>query len=187
MADSPDVTLVLQRVRGGDRAARDALLPLVYDELRQLAGGMMRSERAGHTLQTTALVHEAYVRLIGQDTDWANRAHFFGVAALAMRRVLVDHARAKMAAKRGGGSPARLESDPAAEVTSFDIDVLSLNELLDRLAALDERKARVVELRFFGGMTNEQIAESLGIARSTVSEDWAFARAWLAARLKDAS
>jgi len=179
------VSGVLGRLGRGETSARAELLPLVYEELRSIASALMRQERSNHTLQPTALVHEAYMRLVGQDEPFRNRAHFFGVAAMAMRRVLVDHARRKTAAKRGGSSGVRrLDAPVLGDMPGDrDLDVLALDELLTRLAELDERKASVVELRFFGGMTNEQIADFLGIARSTVAEDWAFARAWLGARL----
>ncbi|MEK6701925.1 MAG: sigma-70 family RNA polymerase sigma factor [Planctomycetota bacterium] len=180
------VTEILTRAGGGDENAVAQLLPLVYEELRRLARSYLGSERSGHTLQATALVHEAYVRLIGSDQVWTGRAHFMAVAAVAMRRVLVDHARRRKADKRGGDA-ARLElTDADAAEYRRDIKVLELDDLLEKLARLDPRRARVVELKFFAGMTNEQIAEVLGIARSTAAEDWAVARAWLAAEMSPA-
>jgi RNA polymerase sigma factor (TIGR02999 family) len=175
-----DITRLLEQLRAGDRNAVADLVPLLYDELRQLASKYLRRERPGHTLQATALVHEAYLRLVDQkDVGWQNRSHFFGVAAQQMRRILVDHARHRHAAKRGGAAPkvaldeALVVSDQAAE------DVLQLNELLTRLAELDEQQARVVELRVFGGLTVEEAAEALDISPATVKRDWAMAKAWL--------
>lgn len=180
------VTEILTRAGSGDEQAVAQLLPLVYEELRRLARSYLGSERSGHTLQATALVHEAYVRLIGSDQVWTGRAHFMAVAAVAMRRVLVDHARRRKADKRGGDA-ARLElNDADAAEYRRDIKVLELDDLLEKLARLDPRRARVVELKFFAGMTNEQIAEVMGIARSTAAEDWAVARAWLAAEMSPA-
>ena len=165
---------------GGDAAARERMLPLVYDELRRLAAAYLRRERPGHTLQPTALVHEAYVRLIDQRrADWSNRAQFIGLAAVMMRRVLVNHARDRRAEKRGGGAehvPLTLAGDSAG---GPEIDVLDLHETLDRLAATDDRKARIVELKFFGGLTMDEIAASLGVSVATVEREWKFARAWL--------
>lgn len=178
------VTQILARASAGDAAASDQLLPLVYDELRSLASAYLARERGGHTLQPTALVHEAYVRLISSDTAWKGRAHFLGVAAIAMRRVLVDHARRRNADKRGGGADRVELHDADARTERRDMQILELDELLRRLEALDPRRARVVELKFFAGMTNEQIAEALGLARSTVADDWTVARAWLAAEMR---
>ncbi len=183
LSGAGSVTEILTRAGRGDENAVAQLLPLVYEELRRLARSYLGSERSGHTLQATALVHEAYVRLIGSDQVWTGRAHFMAVAAVAMRRVLVDHARKRKADKRGGDA-ARLElTDSDAAEYRRDIKVLELDDLLEKLARLDPRRARVVELKFFAGMTNEQIAEVLGIARSTAAEDWAVARAWLAAEM----
>jgi RNA polymerase sigma factor (TIGR02999 family) len=156
----------------------------VYDELRRIAASYLSRESPNQTLQPTALVHEAYVRLIGNDQRWKGRAHFLAAAAVAMRRVLVDHARRKTALKRGGGSVRlRLDTEiPAA--TRQDLHALELDALLERLRRLDERKSRVVEMHLFGGMTFEQISELLGVSRSVAAEDWAVARAWLAAELQ---
>lgn len=172
----------------GDGAARDRMLPLVYDELRRLAAAYLRRERAGHTLQPTALVHEAYVRLIDQKrVDWSNRAQFIGLAAVMMRRVLVNHARDRRAEKRGGGAE-RVPLTLAGELADDPgIDVLDLHETLDRLAAVDARKARIVELRFFGGLTMDEIATSEGISLATVEREWRFTRAWLYRELAGAS
>lgn len=166
-----------------DRASAEELFPLVYDELRRLARRYLVRERPGHTLQPTALVHEAYIKLVDQSrVDWQGRTHFFAVGAKVMRNLLIDHARAKGRAKRGGG---RHRVTLAEGVTPFsrgelDIDqLLALNESLDRLAALDPRQARVVELRFFGGLTVPEVALVLGVSQRTVEGDWTHARAWL--------
>jgi RNA polymerase sigma factor (TIGR02999 family) len=165
---------------GGDEAARERMLPLVYDELRRLAAGYLRRERPGHTLQPTALVHEAYVRLIDQrQVDWSNRAQFIGLAAVMMRRILVNHARDRVADKRGAGAehvPLTVAGDPMG---APEVDLLDLHDALDRLAELDRRKSQIVELKFFGGLTIEEIAETVQISRATVEREWKFARAWL--------
>ncbi len=181
------VTQILQEVQRGDASASEQLLPLVYDELRGLADGFFRHERPDHTLQPTALVHEAYFRLVKQtDMPWQGRAHFFAVAAQAMRRVLINHAEKHNAIKRGGG-PLRVTLDentptPAA-LAIGPVDLLALNEALTRLEAMDERQCRVIELRFFGGLSVEETAEVLGIAPRTVKLDWQMARAWLHTQL----
>jgi RNA polymerase sigma-70 factor, ECF subfamily len=179
-APHDDVTQLLIQWGRGDKAAHEQLLPLVYDELRRLAGGYMRRERPGHTLQPTALVHEAYLRLIDQErVDWRNRAQFVGVAAMMMRRILVNHARDRAAAKRGGDAE-RVPLTLAGEVLRrAEVDALALHEALDRLAALDPRKSQVVELKFFGGLTTDEIAEALQLSAATVEREWSFARAWL--------
>jgi RNA polymerase sigma factor (TIGR02999 family) len=176
-----DVTEVLAQMRDGDKRAADKLLPLVYDEFRALA----RHYRANHTLQPTALVHEAYMKLVDQTrVDWQGRSHFFAVAAQAMRRILVDHARARQRDKRGGGR-ARVVLDEAVALSpQKDEDVLALDEALERLAKLDARQAKVVELRFFGGMNVEEVAAALGVSKRTVEGDWTFARAWLSRELR---
>ena len=184
----PSIEALLDRVMHGDRVAADELLPRVYDELKRIATAFLAHERAGHTLQPTALVHEAYLKLIGREKAWQGRVHFEAAAAAAMRRILVDHARKRGAQKRGqGGERVELESAEAREMAGAlghgTLEVLELDQLLGELAELDPRKARVVELRFFAGMTNEQIAEALGVARSTVADDWAVSRAWLASRI----
>jgi RNA polymerase sigma factor (TIGR02999 family) len=174
-----EVTRLLVRLRAGDRSALDALLPLVYAELRKVAAGYLRNERAGHTLQPTALVHEAYLHLAGlHSIDWQNRAHFVGVAARLMRRVLVDHARARRAAKREGVLE-RVTLDEALAAGEADVDLIALDEALDRLESFDPRLCRVVELRYFGGLTNQEISEALGISTATVDRDRVAATAWL--------
>jgi RNA polymerase sigma factor (TIGR02999 family) len=177
----PDVTALLLSWSGGEAAAADRLIPVVYEELHRQAARAMRREGHSHTLQATALVHEAYLRLVDQQrVQWRNRAHFFGIAAEVMRRVLVDHARARDAAKRGGGAQ-RLTLGDALGVPSdgTDADVLALHEALERLALLDPDQARLVELRYFGGLNIEESAEALGVSPATVKREWAVARAWL--------
>jgi RNA polymerase sigma factor (TIGR02999 family) len=164
----------------GDRAALDEMLPLVYAELRRLAAFSLRRERPGHTLQPTALVHEAYVRLVDQrDVDWRNRAQFFGLAAEMMRRILINYALEKQAAKRGGGAHRVTLSEVANVFGPLDLDLLALNRAMEQLAEIDPRKSRLVELKFFGGLTIEEIAEVMGISTATVEREWAFARSWL--------
>ncbi len=177
---SPDVTQILREVSDGDKDAPARLMPLVYDELRRLAGHYLRQERPDHTLQPTALVHEAYLKLIDQTrVDWQNRAHFFGVAAQSMRRILVDHARRHQASKRGGPQQ-KLTLDEAVDYTQpHDVDLVRLDDALKALAKLDERQSRIVELRFFGGLTIEETAEALHVSPATVKVDWSMAKAWL--------
>jgi RNA polymerase sigma factor (TIGR02999 family) len=177
-----EVTRLLNQYREGRREALDLLLPVVYDELRRIAAGYMRREQQGHTLQPTALVHEAYVRLVDQrEVEWQNRAHFFGVAAQLMRRLLVDHARGRNRRKRGGGVlVVPLEDhDVAGPAPDDGVDFVALDAALDRLAALSPQQARVVELRYFGGLSIEETAEVLGVSTMTVKRAWAMARAWL--------
>jgi len=175
-----DITDLLLAWSEGDRKAFDRLVPLVYAELRRQARVQLSRERGAHTLQPTALVHEAFLRLVDQrSARWQNRAQFFGVAAQLMRRILVDHARARDAAKRGGGA-VRISLDEAPEAAaSPETDVLLLDEALERLASLDERQARVVELRYFGGLSVEEAAAVLDVSEITIKRDWAMAKAWL--------
>lgn len=174
------VTDLLKRAGAGDQAAFDAVLPLVYGELRRIAAREMRREQGGRTLQTTALVHEAYLRLLkGASLSFENRAHFLGIAARAMREILIERARARVAAKRGGHSVRVTFEDAAVQTRPASIDVLALDEALRRLARLDERHARVVELRYFGGMSVEETAAALGLSPATVKRAWTLARAWL--------
>jgi RNA polymerase sigma factor (TIGR02999 family) len=176
-----EVVQLLEAIERGERQASSELLPLVYDELRRLAAHMLAREKAGQTLEPTALVHEAYLRLVGERDapNWEGRRHFFAAAAEAMRRILVDRARHKHSAKAGGRMQRRALPDleqPAGDPT---LDLVALNEALDQLEQLDRRKAEVVKLRFFGGMTIEQTAQLLGISPSTADNDWAYARCWL--------
>jgi RNA polymerase sigma factor (TIGR02999 family) len=177
-------TSLLARAQDGNRQATDELLPLVYEELRRLADRFLAAEKRGATLQPTALVHEAYLRLVGSDgAGWENRAHFFGAAARAIRRILVDRARA-----RGGGNrPLRLDTDAPLAEPGPSLDLLALDEALAKLASIDAHKARVVELRFFGGLSVDETAAALGVSASTVDRDWAFARSWLHRAMSDES
>jgi len=176
----PDLTRLLLAWSDGDETALQRLMPLVYSELRRLAERYMGRERAGHTLQTTALINETYLRLVGaRDVHWQNRAHFYAVSAGAMRRILVDFARARKNLKRGGGArPVPLDEQVLAGLTR-SADLLALDEALERLAALSPRQGRVVELRYFGGMTEQEVAEVLHVSSRTVRSDWQLARAWL--------
>jgi RNA polymerase sigma factor (TIGR02999 family) len=185
-AGNGDVTRLLADWSNGDRRALDELLPLVYEELRHLANAYLRRERDGHTLQSTALVHEAFLRLVNQrDVHWRGRAHFFGIAAQMIRRILVDHARAQRAAKRGAGA-VRLELDDAIAVAhQRDLDLIALDDALGRLAMLDARQSRIVELRFFAGLSVEDTAEVMAISTATVKREWASARAWLFREVAD--
>ena len=183
-----EVTRLLERLQTGDRGAESQLISAVYGELRQIAARYMRHEREGHTLQTTALVNEAYIKLVGQkDTDWKNRAHFFGIAAQVMRRILVDHARTRLAGKRGGG----MECLPLDETLVFSDErcaqVVAVDELLRKLEEWDERVSRVIELRFFAGLSVEETATALKVSSRTVKRDWQFGRAWLLAELQSTS
>lgn len=173
------VTQLLLDWRAGDAAALDALIPFVYGELRRIARAHMRREQAGHTLQTTALINEAYLRLIDQKVSWQNRAHFFGVAARLMRQILVDHARAQYAAKRGGNQIQVSLSNAAGMIESEGAELIALDDALKSLAAIDSRKCQVIELRYFGGLTIRETAEVLGVSHTTVEDDWKVARAWL--------
>lgn len=182
-----EVTRLLQDVQQGHLAASDQLIRLVYGELHDLAARYMRKERPDHTLQPTALVNEAYMKLVDQrNVSWQSRAHFFGIAAQAMRRILVDHARRRNASKREGGQRVTLDEGVAAS-DGRSLDLIALDEALQRLAALDERQSRVVELRFFGGLDIDQTAEALGISPATVKRDWMFAKAWLQRELDEKS
>jgi len=178
--DPKTVTEVLNELAKGDERALDRLLPVVYRELKRLAAGYLRSERAEHTLQPTALAHEAYLRLVGrEEIQWQNRAHFLGVAARAMREILVDHARRRKALKRGGGQALTLYDEALPVAGGRPVAFDDLDQALTDLARLSERQAKVVELRYFGGLTIEETGEVLGISPVTVKRDWATARAWL--------
>jgi RNA polymerase sigma factor (TIGR02999 family) len=182
--EPPDVTGLLIAWSDGEAAANSRLMEAVYPELRRLARGYLRRERPDHSLAATALVHEAYLKLVDQRrVRWQNRAHFFAIAAHLMRRLLVDHARAHGAMKRGAGRRVPL-LDIDAGVEPADIDILALDAALDRLATMDQRQSRLVELRFFGGLTGKEIATVLGVSPITVKRDWALARAWLFRELR---
>jgi RNA polymerase sigma factor (TIGR02999 family) len=179
-----DLSQILSLIESGDPAAAEQLLPLIYDELRKLAASKLAREKPGHTLQATALVHEAYLRLVGagQPQQYQNRTHFFAAAAQAMRRILIESARRKLTSKRGGN----IERQPLDSVAAPELsdDLLALDEALDKLAAIDPQKARLVELRYFAGLTSEQAAEVLGISPTTADRHWAYTRAWLQTELR---
>ena len=182
-----DVTLLLSQLTEGNQEAAERLIPLVYDELKRLARSYMRRERQDHTLQTTALVHEAYLKLVRQQsTNWQGRSHFFGIAAQLMRRILIDHARAHLRAKRGGAHVVLPLNEALAFSPEHSEDLLKLDEALQRLSKLDRRQGQIVELRFFGGLSVEETAEFLDISPKTVKRDWAVAKAWLHAELRSA-
>lgn len=182
-ADAGRITLLLEQWAAGDVQARDDLVPLVYHELRKRAAAYLRRERREHTLQPTALVNEAYLRLMGQRrVTWVNRAQFFGVAARMMRRILVDHARERQAAKRPGGIRVTLD-DAIGMAAPPDCEVLMLDEALGALGDIDERQARIVELRYFGGLSEEEVAAVLSLSRATIAREWRSARAWMFRRL----
>ena len=181
-----NITRKLQEWNRGDRSAAEELMPLVYDELRKVAARYLRRERADHTLQPTALVNEAYLKLIDiSSVEWNDRAHFFAVSSNVMRRILVDHARAQATEKRGGV----LQKVELTEAVSFskerEIDLLALNDALEKLAELDERQSQIVEMRFFGGLSVEETAEVLKVSTRTIKREWAMAKAWLYQRMKD--
>lgn len=188
--DAPrTVTRLLQRWNAGDQAALDSLMPLVYRELRYLAAASWRSEKRGHTLQPTAVVHEAFLRLMGQQgVSWESRTQFLAIAAQMMRRVLTDHARRKGAAKRGGAEQIRVElDDEVGRLEARELDLVALDEALAGLEALDPRQARIVELRFFAGLTLAETAEAVGISTATVKREWETAKAWLAREMRRGS
>ena len=180
MAQTHKITRMLREWSDGDRAALEELMPLVYDELHKQARRYLRRERPNHTLQTTALIHEAYLKLIDQNVNWESRTHFFAVAANMMRRILVDHARTKHREKRGG-SKEDLPLEEALLVVSDEktIDLIALDQALNRLAEIDEQQCQIVELRYFSGLTLEETAAALKISRTTVANDWNLAKAWL--------
>ncbi len=188
MPSSPkEVTQLLADWRGGSHQALEELMPLVYQELHRLADHYLRRERVGHTLQATALINEAYLRIINQEAvNWQNRAHFFGVAAQMMRRILVDHARSHLYAKRGGGAQ-KLTINEALDVPQQerDLDLVALDDALQRLEQIDPQQSKIIELRFFGGLTIEETAEVLGISPATIKREWNWAKAWLYRELKN--
>jgi RNA polymerase sigma factor (TIGR02999 family) len=181
-----EVTAILQDWSAGDGAAKERLFPLVYDELRRQARGFLLKERAEHTLQPTALVHEAYLKLIDQTrVTWQNRAHFFGIASQLMRRIMIDHARARASDKRGAAAIRLSLDDVQIPIEERAAGLIALDEALENLAHFDERKAKIVEMRFFGGLTDEEIAEVLQISTRTVLRDWKTARLWLYRELSE--
>jgi len=178
--DAENITDLLVSYGRGDKESLDKLMPAVYDELRRQAARYLRREQPGHTLQTTALIHEAYLRLVDQrNVQWQNRAHFFGIAAQMMRRILVDHARTKKRVKRGGSDIKVSLNDATVAVKGQDLDVVALDEALTRLERIDAQQSRVVELRFFSGLTVEETAEVMQVSPATVKRDWSMAKAWL--------
>ncbi len=184
LSPKSEVTQLLADLEAGRPGAESRLLPLVYDELRRVAAGYMRRERPGHTLQATALVHEAYIQLVDQNrVTWRNRAHFFAVAAQMMRRILVDHARSRNAQKRGGPAQKLSLEEAVGVFDDRDVALEALDDALSTLAQLDPRQSRIVELRFFGGLTTEETAEVLGISAPTIEREWRMARAWLHSQL----
>jgi RNA polymerase sigma factor (TIGR02999 family) len=181
-----EITELLAEWRDGNQSALDELYPLVYDELHRLARRYMSRERKGHTLQTTALINEAYVRLVDQkNVHWANRSHFFAISAQIMRRILIDHARRHAYAKRGGGAQQVSLDEAAAVASGIGAEILRLDEALKTLAEMDPRRSQVVELRYFGGLNNEEIAGVLHVSENTVTRDWNMARAWLYQQLAE--
>jgi RNA polymerase sigma-70 factor (ECF subfamily) len=179
-----DIAQLLAEMRNGSEDAAAAVTTQVYDELRRLASSYMRRERPDHTLQTTALVHEAYLRLVGQrDVDWKNRAHLLGVAAQTMRRILMDHARSHLSGKRGGLQLKISLDNASVSFSSRSTELLALDDALSQLAAIDARQSRIVELRFFGGLSVDETAEILGVSPRTVRREWTVARAWLFGRI----
>jgi RNA polymerase sigma factor (TIGR02999 family) len=181
-----DATQLLLDIATGDVGAREQMLPLIYDELRRLARHYLARERSDHTLQPTALVHEAYLRLIDQKrADWNNRAQFLGLAAAMMRRILLNHARDRVAGKRGGGAHRVTLGTDEGSFAHRDLNIIALDDALHDLAKMDERKARIVDMKFFAGLTTDEIAEALTLSTATVEREWAFARAWLYGALND--
>lgn len=171
------ITQVLIEIKNGRRESLEELLPLIYDDLRRLARSHLSHERLNHTLQPTALVHEAYLRLVGQETEWQNRAHFFGIAARVMREILIEYARMKNRKKRGSDFKTQIELDSAVSFSQArELDVITVNEALKQLEKLDERQAKIVEMKFFGGLTVEEIAEVLSISPATVKREWSTAK-----------
>jgi RNA polymerase sigma factor (TIGR02999 family) len=184
MPQPEEVTILLKAMTSGDENAPEKLLPIIYNDLRRLAGAYLSNERKDHTLQPTALVHEAYIRLVDwENVSWQNRAHFFAVAAQVMRRILVDHARGKKAEKRGGFGQLLSLDEAVSFAEKKDVDLVALDDALNELEKSDPRQAKIVELRFFGGLTIEETAEALRISPATVKNEWAFAKAWLRVEL----
>ena len=185
MSEPANITKLLNQYQSGDRKVLDELFPLVYDELRRLARSRLQNERGDHTLQPTALVHEAYLRLIEQhSTDWQNRAHFFGLAAEMMRRILVNHAVKRNAEKRFGNQTKLALDDAISLIAEREVDLILLDDVLNKLAEFDPQQAKIIELRFFAGLKIEEVAEVMGVSDSTIKREWRVAKAWLHDRLK---
>ena len=186
LQSNPDeVTVLLKNLSNGDDKAVDQLLPMLYQDLQRMARNQLRAERANHTLNTTALVHEAYLKLVNQkNTNWKNRAHFFAICAQAMRRILINYAKARLTEKRGAGEALATFNEEFYKKEARAEELLALDEALHKLAGYNERQSKVVELRFFAGLTQNEIAEILGVSKPTVRLDWRFARAWLSRELK---
>ena len=185
LMNQSETTLLLKALSSGDRKGANRLMELVYGQLRKIAGRYMARERVAHTLEPTALVSEAFLKLVGQDrVDWQNRSHFLAVASQAMRRILVDHARLRNREKRGGGRPKISLDDALTLIPGRDSDVLAVDEALEKLAELDDTQAKIVEMRFFGGMSVEEVAESLGMPKRSVERQWTKIRAWLRRELE---
>ncbi len=181
---SENITQLLKSAQSGDRQSLDDFLPLVYQELKKIAAHKLSLERKNHTLQATALVHEAYMRLIDQHSvDWKNRSHFFAIASEMMRRILVNHAESHNAKKRGDGQTMISLDDVDVVANDSEVDLILLNTALNELAEFDDTQARIVEMKFFGGLTNEEVAEVLGVSDSTIKREWRMARAWLTTKL----
>jgi len=178
-AQSGEITQLLVAWSHGEETALQTLTPIIYEELRRLAQSYMRQERTGHTLQSTAVVHEAFIRLIDQNVEWKSRAHFFAIAAKMMRRILVDHARARSTSKRGAGMPRVAMDVQTVESQERSVDLMALDEALQHLAKIDPQRGRIVELKYFGGLSNEESANVLGISPATVQRQWSGAKAWL--------
>ncbi len=186
--NSPNITVVLQAISKGDHQATNRLMPMVYEQLRELAGNFMKQQAASHTLHPTALVNEAYVKLCGKDdVDWRSRSHFFAAGAQAMRRILVDHARSKKRNKRGGEFTRVEFNEGLLETEQNNEDILALNDALEKLSLLDDRQAKIVELRFFGGLTTQEVAEALNLSKRTIELEWNMTRAWLRRELSGRS
>jgi RNA polymerase sigma-70 factor (ECF subfamily) len=187
-ASRSDVTLLLARLQEGDQEAANQLVPLIYGELRRMAGALLRKERSGHTLQATALVHEAYLRIAGgEPAQWENRAHFFAIAAHTMRRVLLDYARRRRTGKRGGPGAQKVDIDAELLIAEDALEqVIAIDEVLERLAQIDPRQARLIELRFFAGLNVEEAAGVMGVSAITIKREWRSAKAWLHRELSSA-
>jgi RNA polymerase sigma factor (TIGR02999 family) len=187
MAANPEITLLLQKVNEDGPQSLDRLIPIVYNQLKAIASNQMKKERRDHTLSPTALVHEAYLKLVDQkNVNWQNRAHFFAISAQAMRRILINYAQSKMTAKRGGGQVKVTFDEQSPQTSNLNAEkLLDLNKALEKLARLDEKQAKIVEMRYFGGLTNTEIAEVLKVSETTVQRGWSVARAWLNRELSE--